>query len=85
MIEALAHDLGNASQARFGDHAAESAEMLRKAGGSSAAFIPELRYRLSRTKVPAIEERPKDLMLRVEVLGILKLKKEGMRSYKMWK
>ena len=32
MIDALAHDLGKASGARFGDHVAASAEMLRKAG-----------------------------------------------------
>ena len=32
MIEALVHDLGKASRARFEDHAEASAELLRKAG-----------------------------------------------------
>ena len=32
MREALAHDLGKATKARFGDHAKASAEMLKKAG-----------------------------------------------------
>ena len=214
MIEALAHDLGKASGARFGDHAAASVELLSRAGfedeaslrlikrhhrkrdsnddpnlyllqladrlasasradgGSSTAFIPALdynylrlteaylvhelseyflkfgddyaafrrfvwncwwlelvkastsdvsntslrehllltdsiyqiyleaanrfgfelegrkakdwlRYRLSRIKVPAIEGRPKDLRLRVEVL---KLFEDGERSaYQVWK
>ena len=42
-----------------------------------------LRYRLSRIKVPAIEGRPKDLRLRVEVLKLLE---DGERSaYQVWK
>ena len=171
-VEALAHDLGKASGARFGDHAAASAELLSRAGfgdgaslrliqrhhrkrdsndepnlhllqladriassqrvdgGSSTAFIPALdynylrlteayllhdlseyflkfgddyleaadrfgfelegrkakdwlRYRLSRLKVPAIEGRPKDLRLRVEVLKLLE---DGERSaYQVWR
>ena len=34
IIEALAHNLGKASQGRFGDHAEASAELLKKAGFS---------------------------------------------------
>ena len=42
-----------------------------------------LRYRLSRIKVPAIEGRPKDLWLRVEMLKLLE---DGRRSaYQVWK
>jgi hypothetical protein len=42
MIEALTHDLGKASQGRFGDHAEASAEMLRKAGFEEEAVLKEL-------------------------------------------
>jgi len=42
-----------------------------------------LRYLLSRIKIPAIDGRPKDLRLRIELLGILG--EEGMRSYEVWK
>ena len=39
MIEALVHDLGKASQAKFGDHAAASAELLRRAGFEDEASL----------------------------------------------
>ena len=39
MIEALAHDLEKAPQARFGDHAKASAELLRKAGFEDVAVL----------------------------------------------
>lgn len=42
MIEVLTHDLGKASQGRFGDHAEASAEMLRKAGFEEEAVLKEL-------------------------------------------
>ena len=32
MIEALVHDLGKVTPARFGDHAGASVELLRRAG-----------------------------------------------------
>ena len=43
MIEALAHDLGKASGARFGDHAAASAELLRRAGFGDEASLRLIR------------------------------------------
>ena len=39
IIEALAHDLGKASQGRFGDHAEASAELLKKAGFSDKTVL----------------------------------------------
>ena len=39
IIEALAHDLGKASQGRFEDHAAASTELLRRAGFGDEAVL----------------------------------------------
>jgi len=39
MIEALTHDIGKASQGRFGGHAASSAEMLCEAGFEDDAVL----------------------------------------------
>jgi len=39
MIEAIAHDLGKASRARFGDHATVSAELLMRAGFGDEASL----------------------------------------------